>query len=107
MPKITKQTVDAITKPAAGQAFTWDEGDGALKGFGVRTTAAGTSSYIVQYRNAAGQDRRMTLGRVGVLTPAQARDLAQAALSKVAAGQDPAEEKAEARRELTIGELCD
>jgi integrase len=107
MPRINKQLVDALTPPAAGQAITWDEGDGALKGFGVRITAAGSAAYILQYRNAAAQTRRMTLGRVGVLTPTKARELAGAALRKVAEGKDPAEEKAEARREMTIGELCD
>lgn len=106
MPKITKQVVDALEPNGADQVI-WDEGDGALKGFGVRMKPSGVASYLIQYRNAAGQSRRMTLGKVGVLTPAQARGLAGAALRKVAEGQDPAEQKAEARRELAIGELCD
>jgi len=104
--KITKQTVDAL-KPNGSDQVLWDEGDGALKGFGVRMKPSGVASYLVQYRNAAAQSRRLTLGRVGVLTPAQARDLAAAALRQVAEGKDPAEQKAEARRELTLGELCD
>lgn len=106
MPRITKQTVDALT-PDGAQRFMWDEGDGALKGFGVRITKAGVASYVIQYRNAAGASRRLTIGRVGTMTPSQARDLAGAKLREVAEGGDPAEAKAEARREMTIGELCD
>jgi integrase len=106
MPRITKQTVDALTPNGADQ-FLWDEGDGALKGFGVRMKKSGVASSCVQYRNSAGQSRRMTIGRVGTLTPAQARELASAKLREVAEGGDPAEAKAEARREMTIGELCD
>jgi hypothetical protein len=30
--------------------FTWDAGDGALKGFGVRVKPTGASSYFVQYQ---------------------------------------------------------
>ncbi len=107
MPKITKQTVDAITPPSTGQLILWDEGDGALKGFGVRMMASGVAAYIVQYRNAAGTSRRLTLARVGTITPTKARERAKAALAQVAAGIDPAEAKAAARAEMQVGELCD
>jgi integrase len=107
MAKITKQTVNALTPPAAGQLILWDEGDGALKGFGVRMMASGVAAYIVQYRNAAGTSRRLTLARVGTITPTEAREGAKAALAQVADGSDPAEAKAAARAEMTVAELCD
>src|SRR5262249_2931752 len=106
MPKITKTLVDTISTTGAEQ-FVWDEGDGAIKGFGIRVLPSGVASYLVQYRNAAGATRRMALGRVGVLTPAKARDLAKAKLAEVAGGGDPSEARHAARGELTIGELCD
>jgi integrase len=106
MTKITKQTVDALAANGADQVL-WDEGDGALKGFGVRMKPSGVASFMVQYRNAAGQSRRLTLGRVGVITTDQARKLAKAKLAEVTAGGDPAEAKAQARAELIVNELCD
>jgi Arm DNA-binding domain len=105
MPKITKQVVDALAANSADQVL-WDKGDGALKGFGVRMKPSGVASYLIQYRNAAGVSRRLTLGRVGVLTPDQARKLAKAKLAEVAGGADPAEAKAEAPQEMKVGELC-
>jgi integrase len=107
MPKITKQLVDAVSPPAAGQLILWDEGDGALKGFGVRVTASGVGAFIVQYRNASGQSRRLTIGRTNLMTPTKAREEAKAKLAIVAAGGDPAEAKAAARAEMRVGELCD
>jgi integrase len=106
MPKITKQVVDTIRTTGADY-FIWDEGDGALKGFGVRVKPSGVASYLVQYRNATGATRRLTLGRVGTLTPAQARETAVQRLAEVAAGADPSETRHQARTEMTIGELCD
>jgi integrase len=106
VPKITKQIVDALKANGEDQVL-WDEGDGALKGFGVRMFPSGIASYLIQYRNAAGVSRRLTLGRVGVLTPDKARKLARAKLAEVASGADPAEAKAEARQEIKVGELCD
>jgi integrase len=106
MPKITKSLVDAITVTGADQ-FIWDEGKGALAGFGIRVQPSGVASYLIQYRNADGATRRMVLGRVGVLTPIQARDLALNKLAEVSKGGDPSETRHQGRSELTIGELCD
>jgi integrase len=106
MPKITKALVDSITATGADR-FIWDEGKGALTGFGIRVKASGVASYLIQYRTAAGATRRMVLGRVGVLTPTQARDRAFDKLAEVSKGGDPSEARHEARRFMTIGELCD
>ena len=107
MPKITKRLVDAIRPIASREQFVWDEGDGALKGFGVRIKPSGVGAYILQYRNAEGRTRRLALGRVGVLTPEQARKLASEKLHDVAKGGDPSAARRAARNGMMVSELCD
>lgn len=108
MPKITKRAVDRLSPDPAGRdRFLWDAGDGALKGFGVRVKPSGIASYIVQYRNKEGRTRRLALGRVGVLTPEEARTLAGDKLRAATTGGDPSAERHDARKAITVGELCD
>lgn len=107
MPKITKRTVDAIARDPDGDVFVWDSGDGAIKGFGVRMKPSGVASYLVQYRNQEGRTRRLVLGRVGTLTPDEARDIASDKLKAVSKGGDPSAERKAARKAMTVGELCD
>ena len=45
-----------------------------LRGFGVRVSAAGLKSFIVQYRTPEGRHRRRVIGRYGLMTVEQARD---------------------------------
>jgi integrase len=108
MAKITKRVVDLLRPDAAGHdLFKWDAGDGALKGFGVRVKRSGVKSYFVQYRNSEGRTRRLVLGRVGELTPDQARGLAGDRLKQVRLGGDPSAERHAARASITVAELCD
>lgn len=108
MPRLSKRAVDAIhPDPAGAEVFVWDEGDGALKGFGVRMMPTGRASYLVQYRTRQGRTRRLALGRVGVLTPEEARRLARAILDRVAHGEDPSADRRQARKALTVAELAD
>jgi integrase len=108
MPKLTKRVVDAIQpNPEGRESFAWDSGDGALKGFGVRVAPGGTMSYIVYYRTREGRSRRLVIGRVGPLTPDEARVIAGDKLMEVAKGGDPSADRHRARREaLTITELA-
>jgi len=97
--RINKTAVENAQIPEHGQAFLRDTD---LKGFGVRITANGTRSYIVEKR-IEGRIRRMTLGRHGELTPVQARKLAQSKLGQIAMGIDPvAERKRQARQATTL-----
>lgn len=109
MPKLSKRSVDAIRPdPTGREVFVWDTGDGALKGFGVRMMPSGIASYLVQYRTKEGRTRRLAIGKVGVLTPDEARKLAGDKLKEVATGGDPSAERHRVRREaLTIAELAD
>ena len=104
MPKITKRIVDAFEPDPDGEQFLWDT---ELKGFGVRMMPSGVGSYIIKYRNAEGRQRKMTVGRVGTLTPEEARQLAREKLAEASKGADPSAERQQLRQSITISELCD
>src|SRR5262245_17934211 len=104
--RITKRLVDGL-KAAAEDYFVWDN---TLRGFGLRLQPTGAKSYVVKYRSGSGRGaptRRVTLGRVGTLTPDEARVLARKILGAVAHGSDPAALKAAERRASTLRELAD
>lgn len=94
-----------MKRPAKGrQALLWDS---ELRGFGVRMLPSGLQTFILNYRNAANKERRITLGRFGVMTVEQARDQAVIKLGRIAAGGDPAEAEDSHRQQATVSELCD
>ena len=68
---------------------------------------SGVAAYLVQYRNREGRTRRLVLGRVGTLTPDEARTLAGDKLKEVAKGGDPSGDRKAARNAITVAELCD
>lgn len=67
------------------QESPYEVRDTKLKGFILRVQPSGTMSYIVEY----GRGKRITLGKVGVLIPTQARDRAVEVLADVTKGADP------------------
>ncbi|GMQ76556.1 MAG: hypothetical protein BMS9Abin01_1836 [Gammaproteobacteria bacterium] len=102
--KLTKTVVDRLSPPASGQAFLRDI---ELKGFGVRITAGGVKSFIVEKR-IDGRVRRQTLGRFGELTVEQARRKAMNVLGQVAMGLNPIAEREQARFErITLRQAFD
>lgn len=108
MTKITKRTVDALRPKTEGRdQWLWDTSDGALKGFGVRMKPSGAASYLVQYRTKEGRTRRLVLGRLGEMTPDQARECAKEKLCAVRQGTDPSAERKSARQSITVSELCE
>ena len=103
---LSKRTVDA----AAPKAERYELFDSKLKGFGLRVAPSGEKSWIVLYRAGAGGrnalKRRVTIGKVGTLTPEEARDAAQKILSTARLGGDPATAKVERRAAVTVRELA-
>jgi len=101
--KLTKQLVDS-TNICEKDYILWDS---QLPGFGLRVFSSGTKSYIIQYRNAAGRNRRMSLGKHGVLTVEEARKLARQQLAAVARGEDPSASRQEFMRSMSVTDLCE
>lgn len=104
MPILTKKFIDNISElDSFKEKVYWDD---KLSGFGLRVQRK-SKSYILYYRNRSGQQRKMTIGKVNVLTPEQARDNARKYLFSLAQGEDPAQSKRMAKKEMTLNELCD
>jgi integrase len=100
MARISKRIVDAA-RPGRKPIFTWDS---RLSGFGLLTLPSGQRSYVFQYR-VQGRSRRATIGKVGTLTPEQARRIAEAMSQRVKGGGDPLADKAASRDALTVAGL--
>ena len=78
--------------------------DDKVKGLFAHRNANSITFYL-QFRTREQRQRKMKLGRYGVLTLEDARKMAQSILAKVAAGEDPVAKWQAAREELTVGEL--
>lgn len=96
--KISKRTVDSIPI-GPKENYLWDTD---LKGFGVKVTAAGSISYLIQYRMGGreAKTRRFTIGSHGSpWTPTTARLEAERLLVIIAQGIDPVDAEKQRRRE--------
>jgi integrase len=105
MPNITKRFIDSLKIPKGGaETFYWDD---KLKGFGIRCKPSGVASYLIQYRTIRGATRRLTLARLGTVTPEEARTKAKRAFAAVADGKDPSAERKAERAAKTFGEFVE
>jgi integrase len=106
-PKITKTVVDGADAKL-DDYFVWDS---ELTGFGLKVSKGGRKTYVCQYRTVggrAGDSRRLTIGAHGSpWTVETARAQAKKILGRAANGEDPAQEKQDLKKRLTIAELCD
>lgn len=105
MPKLTKRVVDGLKSGSGGgDTFVWDS---EMRGFGIRLKPSGAATWLVQYRNAEGRTRRLAIGKVGTVTPDEARRIARGHLTAVAHGKDPSAARHALREAMTVAELCD
>jgi integrase len=103
---ITQKSVEAAKPPADGYYILFDD---KLEGFGVRVTAAGTKSFIYNYRvgEHGEQKRRFTIGRFPAWTADAARDKVRKELCpSILKGADPVHEKQALRTEPTLSDLA-
>lgn len=109
--KLTKRVVDQA-EPRDARYCVWDA---ELKGFGLQVErqradrSEVAKSYLLRYRlpgaGRGGEKGFLRLGRHGQITAEQAREQAKIALGQVAAGIDPALERAKAREAEAAKEI--
>jgi hypothetical protein len=85
-------------KPAAKPFEIWDS---RLSGFVLRVQPSGARSYYAQI----GRGKRVALGKVGALTPDEARERCEKAMGNVAHGRLPLEGLDGAAKGPTLGEF--
>jgi integrase len=98
---LTVKAIDALKVPSdKDEAYLWDDGLGAVPGFGVRAYATGGRKFIFRYRLGRKQ-RNVVIGPVLATGKAidEARDIARNHSNEVRAGNDPA-----IKREVAIQE---
>ena len=104
--RITDRVVEGLTVEGKDEIF-WDR---TLLGFGVRIYPSGARIYVVQTRTD-GRSKRVTLGRHGDLSAAQARRRAALVIGRIKAGEDPVPARAAVDRDLgppvTVSDLAE
>ena len=102
MANLTKRTVDAST-PTEKEYFVWCS---ATPGFGLRVHPTGKKVFIAQVR-VGRQTRRLSIGHYGPFTVDQARSQALEIIRTARLGSDPQRARREARKAITVAELCE
>ncbi len=97
--KLTHTAIDALRPGCTAR-------DESVVGLHVKALANRKSFYLY-FRTKAGVERRPKLGEYGIITIAQARELARGMLAEVAMGRDPVAQRQCARQEPTINDLWD
>ena len=106
--KLTKTNIDRVAKPGlfASDVLYWDT---EIKGFGLRVTPNGKTTFIAQGRvNGIGAAVRVTVGPYGVFTPDQARDVAKEHLRNMGRGTDPRDlKRQDEAMKVTLRDVAD
>jgi integrase len=100
--KISEKIVKNLTPPKHGNRILYGS---QIPGFGVRITAAGAISFILNYR-VHGRERRFTIGKHPEWSAIAARNRALELRRKVNEDVDPLEEREQQRTQPTMNDLC-
>jgi integrase len=98
---LTVKAIDALKVPSGkDETYLWDDGLGAVPGFGIRAYATGGRKFIFRYR-LGNKQRNVVIGPVLATGRAivEARDIARRHSNEVRAGNDPA-----IKREVAVQE---
>jgi integrase len=109
--RLSDKLVRELPAPASGNRVYRDapnaKGNDYVVGFGLRVTAAGVRSFVLNYRTADGRERRHTIGRYPVWTLLAAREEAKLLKRDVDTGGDPLGHKQEQRGAPTVADLME
>lgn len=103
---LTDSLVKNLPRPRSGNRITYDDGDKAVKGFGVRVTAGGSRSFVLNYRTRTGRERRYTIGQYPDWKTATAREEAKELKKTIDRGVDPLAELEAGREAKTVADLA-
>jgi integrase len=103
-PRLTDALVKRLQPPEQGSRITYDP---VVPGFGIRVTAAGSRSYILNYRTRSGRERRFTIGESSSWATVAARDKARELKRLIDDGGDPLAEIEADRAAPTVADLID
>lgn len=101
--RLTDNAVRSLPAPDKGNRVTYDD---AVSGFGIRVTAAGSRSFVLNYR-VEGRERRITIGPFPAWSVAAAREQAQKLRRQADTGSDPLAERQRRRDADTFAELAE
>jgi integrase len=101
--KLTDKIVKELPAPERGNKTTYDT---EVKGFGIRVTAAGARSFVLNYRTRAGRERRFTIGAFPAWKTTAARAEAAELKKQIARGGDPLADLEAERAAPTVADLC-
>ena len=99
----TKAAIDALQEPLKGWAYRYDT---KTRGLAIGISKCGARSFVF-YRKVQGRPERITIGRYPDLSIEQARGKAAEFNSLIAMGENPADKRRTARREMTLQKLFD
>jgi integrase len=112
--RIDDKMVREMVPPASGNRIVYDDpkqgprNSEGVSGFGIRITAAGARSWVLNYRNAEGRERRHTFGHFPELSVEAARKKAKALRGEIKGqGKDPRAERAALLAAPKVSDLCD
>ncbi|MFO1125098.1 MAG: tyrosine-type recombinase/integrase [Methylocystis sp.] len=100
--RLTDTIVKTLAAPATGNKIHYDVD---LSGFGVRVTAAGARSFVLNYRVGV-RERRLTIGRWPDWRVAAAREEARRLKRQIDVGEDPLADAEAERGAPTVADLC-
>ena len=104
MVKLNKEFINKLPSRTDKEKVYWDD---ELKGFGLRCQGK-SKTWIIMYRNQFNKQKKLTIGKLNLFTPNEARNLAKQKLADIVAnGSDPSLLKNIYKNDITVSELCD
>lgn len=103
--EMTNAWLKSVPIPETGRVDHFDQ---KVRGLGLRVSATGHRAWFLMYRKRSDPKlRRLTLGTYPALGLADARAAAQEAITAIAKGGDPAQDKQDLKAAPTVKELAE